>query len=139
MTILLICSKHFYNRIPEVQKALQAAGHTVLLPNCYDAPDTEARMAAAGEEAHRAFKAAMFRRSAETIAGADAVLVLNYDKETESGPLPRYIGGATFLEMYDAFRLGKRIYLLNPPPDGILADEIRGFGPRVLRGDMAAI
>lgn len=139
MTILLICSKHFYDRIPPVAATVRAAGHTVLLPNCYDAPMTEARMAAAGAEAHRAFKAAMFRRSAETIAGADAVLVLNYDKETEGGTLPRYIGGATFLEMYDAFRMGKRIYLLNPPPDGILADEIQGFGPQVLNGDLAAI
>ena len=40
----------------------------------------------------------------------DAVLVLNLDKEKNGEILKNYIGGATFLEMYDAFRLGKKIY-----------------------------
>lgn len=139
MKILLICSKRFYDRIPPVRAALSAAGHEVLLPNCYDAPDTEDRMRAEGEDAHRAFKAAMFRRSAVTIAEVDAVLVLNYDRVSAGACVANYIGGATFLEMYDAFRLDKKIFLLRPVPDGILRDEILGFGPVVLSEDLSKI
>lgn len=132
MRLLLICSKRFYDRIPSIQARLERAGHEVLLPNCYGDAGAEARAAAAGEEAHRHFKAAMFRRSAAVIAGVDGVLVLNYDRVTPQGVMPRYIGGATFLEMYDAFRLGRAIFLLYPPPEGILLDEIHGFAPRIV-------
>ncbi len=141
MKILLICSKRFYSQIPPIREALCRAGHEVLLPNCYETPGTEAAMAAQGEEAHRRFKAAMFRKSEATIAGVDAVLVLNLDRTDEkAGDVCRgYLGGATFLEMYDAFRLGKRIYLWQPAPDSILKDEICGFGPVILNRDLSGI
>ena len=69
----------------------------------------------------------------------DAVLVLNLDKEKNGKLLKNYIGGATFLEMYDAFRLGKKIYLYNDIPDGMLYDEIEGFGPIIINGDLDQI
>ena len=135
MKILLICSKAFYGELPSVQKELESRGHTVLLPNCFDDPGTEDRMRAQGPATHATFKGAMFRRSEEVIASVDAVLVMNFEKKG----IPNYIGGATFLEMYDAFRLGKKIFLLNDVPVGILADEIRGFAPVLLGGDLGRI
>lgn len=77
----------------------------------------------------------MFQRSEKIIEEHDAVLVLNYEKNGVSN----YIGGATFLEMYDAFRLGKKIYLYNDIPSGILYDEILGFSPIILEGDVGNI
>lgn len=65
----------------------------------------------------------------------DSVLVLNFDKNGKKN----YIGGATFLEMYDAFRLGKKIYMWNDIPHGILRDEIIGFNPIVINGDLEKI
>jgi hypothetical protein len=53
--------------------------------------------------------------------------------------MKNYIGGATFLEMYDAFRLGKKIYLYNDVPEGILKDEIVGFDPIVIDGDLEKV
>ena len=50
-----------------------------------------------------------------------------------------YIGGATFLEIYDAFRLGKKIYLYNDVPEGILYDEIQGFNPFIINADLSKI
>ena len=41
----------------------------------------------------------------------------------------RNIGEATFLEMYGAFRMGKKIYLYNDVPTGTLNDEILGSKP----------
>ena len=60
-----------------------------------------------------------------------------YEKEGEI--FKNYIGGATFLEMYDAFRLGKKIYLYNDIPNGMLFDEIEGFGPIIIKGDLNLI
>ena len=78
----------------------------------------------------------MFRKSEETISNMDAVLVLNYDKEKNGKVYKNYIGGATFLEMYDAFRFGKKIFLMNDIPEGMLFDEIEGFGPVVLKENL---
>ncbi len=69
----------------------------------------------------------------------DTVLVLNLDKEKNGKVFKNYIGGATFLEMYDAFRLGKKIYLYNNIPDGMLFDEIEGFDPIIINGDLNLI
>lgn len=135
MKIFLICSKRFYERIPDIERALKEAGHVLTLPNCYEDPTEEARYRAAGREAHATWKAGMFRESERIIEKNDAVLVLNFEKDG----MKNYIGGATFLEMYDAFRLKKKIYILNEIPEGMLRDEINGFEPIILGGDLSLI
>ena len=81
----------------------------------------------------------MFQQSDDTIKNMDAVLVLNYDKCKDGKIYKNYVGGATFLEMYDAFRLDKKIYLYNDIPTGMLFDEIQGFGPIIINGDLELI
>ena len=103
------------------------------MPNCYDAPETESKYR--GTSKHSSWKASMFKRSKETIEKMDAVLVLNYDKHNQKN----YIGGATFLEMYDAFCLNKKIYMLHDIPDGMLRDEIIGFNPTIIYEDLILI
>ena len=139
MKILIICSKKFYNKIPNIKDALESNGHEIYLPNCYNDPTTESRMWKLGAKQHQEFKAQMFRRSEETIAEMDAVLVLNFDKIQDGVILKNYIGGATFLEIYDAFRLGKEIYMYNEIPSGMLYDELQGFDPIVINGDINKI
>ena len=139
MRVLIICSKKFYSKIEEVKGVLESRNIEVFLPNCYDDPGTEDRMRELGREEHQKFKAQMYKQSEDTISEMDAVLVLNLDKEKNGEVLKNYIGGATFLEMYDAFRLGKKIYLYNDIPDGMLFDEIEGFGPIVINGDLDLI
>lgn len=133
MKIFIICSKVFYGVIPPIRTSLENMGYKVFLPNCYDDIEIEARYKEAGKYAE--FKAAMFRKSEETIKNVDSVLVIN---ETKNG-VDNYIGGATFLEMYEAFRLDKTIYLLNDIPCGILEDEIKGFSPIIINGDLKKI
>ena len=77
----------------------------------------------------------MLKHIVQVIASIDAVLVLNYTKNN----IDNYIGGATFLEMYDAFRLGKTIYMINDIPNGLLKDEIIGFNPIIINGDLDKI
>jgi len=135
MNIFLISSKHFYHKIHDIATRLKADGHILTMPNCYDDPTTEERMKSEGEQDHAKWKASMIRHSEDTIREQDAVLVLNFNK----GEQQNYIGGATFLEMYDAFRLGKKIFLYNEIPDGMLRDEIAGFQPIVIYGDLSRI
>ena len=139
MKILIICSKKFYSKIEEVKNILEKKNIEVFLPNCYDDPTAEQKAWDLGVEEHQKFKAKMYKQSEDTIKKMDAVLVLNLDKEKDSKILKNYIGGATFLEMYDAFRLGKKIYLYNDIPDGMLYDEIEGFGPIIINGDLDQI
>ena len=81
----------------------------------------------------------MYKQSEEVISNMDAVLVLNFDNEKDGFVYKNYLGGATFLEMYDAFRLGKKIYLYNDIPEGILYDEIVGFNPIMINGDISKV
>lgn len=139
MKILIICSKKFYDQIPLIKNYLEQNYHEIYLPNCYDDPTTESRMWQLGEKEHQEFKAKMYKQSEESISKMDAVLVLNFDKEKDGKVLKNYIGGATFLEIYDAFRLGKRIYFYNDIPDGILYDELHGFAPIIINGNLEKI
>ena len=139
MKILIICSKRFYDNIPNIKKELIKNDIEVFLPNCYDDPTKEERMCHLGKDKHQEFKAKMYKQSEDTIKNMDAVLVLNFDKNTEGKIEKNYIGGATFLEMYDAFRLNKKIYLYNDIPKGILYDEIEGFAPVIINGDLSKI
>lgn len=139
MKVLVICSKQFYPRIEEIKEVLGNRNIEVFLPNCYDDPETEKRMWKLGKKEHQEFKAAMYKQSENTIKNMDAVLVLNYDKNKDSKIYKNYIGGATFLEMYDAFRLKKKIFLMNEIPEGMLFDEIEGFNPIILNGNLELI
>jgi hypothetical protein len=135
MRVFIICSKFFYDKIPAIKAGLEANGHVVTLQNAYDDPKAEERFRALGPAIHAEWKASMLRQSAEIIERMDAVLVLNFEKNGT----PHYIGGATFIEMYDAFRLSKKIFLYNPIPEGILKDEILGFAPIIIAGDLQAL
>ena len=139
MKVFIICSKRFYSNIPNIKKELEKNKVEVFLPNCYDEPETEQKIWSLGKEEHQKFKAKMYKQSEETIKNIDAVLVLNFDKNTEDKIEKNYIGGATFLEIYDAFRLNKKIYLYNDIPKGILYDEIQGFAPIIINGDLSKL
>ena len=136
MKLLIICSKQFYSKIEGIKEILKNRNIDVFLPNCYNDPSTEERMWNLGKKKHQEFKAKMFKQSDDTIKNMDAVLVLNYDKCKDGKIYKNYVGGATFLEMYDAFRYGKKIFLINDIPEGILFDEIEGFNPIILKGNI---
>lgn len=136
MKVLIICSKKFYSKIEKIKNVLESRNIEVYLPNCYDAPKTEEKMWSLGREEHQKFKAKMYRQSENLIKEMDAVLVLNFDKDKDGKTYKNYIGGATFLEMYDAFRFDKKIYLYNDIPQGMLYDEIDGFNPIIIKGNL---
>lgn len=135
MKIWIICSKAFYPQIAPIQAYLENAGHQVTLPNSYDNPQQEMNAWSQSPEEHVRFKQKMFSLSRNAARNVDAALVLNYEKHG----LANYIGGATFLEIYDAFCAGKKIFLMNDIPEGILYDELQGMAPTVINGDLSLI
>ena len=135
MKIFIICSKVFYKNVEPIKEKLEEMGHVVELPNSYYEPDAEKKSWDLGQKEHAKFKLRMFKLSEEKIETIDAVLTLNFDKNGKKN----YIGGATFIEIYEAFMKNKKIYLYNDIPEGILYDEISGFSPIVINGNLDMI
>ncbi len=133
--IFLVCSKASYPRLGPIQKELEGRGWEVYIPFTHDRPEAESQWYAQGPEEHSRMKSQLFHRSRERILVMDAVLTLNFDKDGQ----PNYIGGSTFLELYEAFMAGKKIYLWNDIPQGLLYDEISAFSPTVIHGDVTLV
>ena len=135
MKIFICASKHFYNQIEPIKKVLENKGHVITLPNSYDNPMREEEMKKIGDIDHAKWKGEMIRLQKEKVNSNDAILVLNFEKNNQIN----YIGGATFLEIYMAFELGKKIFLYNPIPDNLLRDELLGMNPIIINGNLDLI
>jgi hypothetical protein len=135
MKIFICASKHNYKHIPKIKNELEAMGHSITLPNSFNDPFIELRIKKESKEKHIEIKQKLLKEQVIKIRDNDAIVVVNFDKKG----IKNYIGGATFLEMYKAFELGKKIYLINPIPEGILEDEIIGFNPIILENDLKRI
>jgi len=135
MKIMIICSKHHYPKIPEIKSRLELNGHEIKLPNSFDAPGKELEIKNLSKEEHIKWKGQMMRKDYDNISPQEAVLVLNLEKNGQQN----YIGGATFLEMYMAWHLNKKLFLYNPIPESMLKDEILGMNPTIINGDLTLI
>ena len=78
---------------------------------------------------------ALFKKSEEKIKSVDAVLCINLRKHN----VDNYIGGATFIEIYEAFKNNKKIFLYHDIPKGMLYDELAGFDPIIINEDLDLI
>ena len=106
MKIFIVCSKAFVKDLEPIKTYLEKNNFEVFLPHTYLHPEEEEETWQEGKESHAAFKARMFRLSRERIQEMDAILVLNKKKKG----IENYIGGSTFLEMYEAFMNNKKIF-----------------------------
>jgi hypothetical protein len=135
MKVFLCASKYNYDKVAPIKAALEAAGHVVTPPNSFEDPFKEEKLKKLSAEEHQKWKAGMMRLDKEKISRNDAILVLNFEKNGKSN----YIGGATFLEIYKAFDLGKKIFLYNPIPETNFKDEIVGMGAMIIHGDLSKV
>ena len=135
MKIMIISSKHFYHKIPEIKEELEKKGHIIMLPNSYDNPFKEEEMKTLSSEEHSNWKRNMMKLHEPKIKQNDAVLVLNFEKNNQ----PNYIGGATFMEVIKAWELEKKIFFYNPLPEGIFKDELLGVNPKIINQDLNEI
>ncbi len=135
MKIYICCSKHLYHHISTIKEELEKRGHIITLPNSYDNPLQEEKIKEQSKEAHIKFKSLMLKIQGEKVKQNEAVVILNFEKKGQQN----YIGGATFLEIFKAFELGKKIFLINPIPDNIFKDELIGMNPVILNKDLSKI
>ncbi len=135
MKIFICSSKHNYDKVLPIKEKLEMSGHIITLPNSFDAPMREEEMKKLSKQEHAKWKGEMLRLQVKKIQDVDALVIANYEKRGQ----PNYIGGATFLEIYKAWELGKKIFLINPIPQNILEDELRRFEPIILNGDLELV
>jgi len=135
MKIFIACSKYFYEKIKEIAKILENFGHEVSYPNSYDDPFAEERLKKMDAKEHIRWKSRMMAKDKENIEPQDSILVLNFEKKA----IPNYIGGATFLEIYKAWELGKKIFFYNPLPNCCFTDELKGMSPVIINRDLTRI
>lgn len=133
MKILIVTSKRFYDTVKPVSEELTKLGHEIIFPNCIN--NKNAEQEAINADISDKFKQTMFKESIAKIQTVDAILVLNYNTVLESA----YIGGATFLEIYEAWKAAKKIFILNPITNSSISTEIKGFNPIILDGDIKNI
>jgi len=126
--ILIISSNSFYREIPKVKEKLEAKGYKVYLTNSYK----KSIGWASSEKEHRSNTYNNLKANRRKIINIDAVLCLNLEKNG----IDNYIGGATFIKLYEAFMNKKKIFLWNPIPKGVLHGEILNFSPKIINGDL---
>ena len=139
MKIFIVCSTSFYNQIKPIQEELERKNYEVLLPNSYDESTTDHDYSNMTNEEYVSFFKKMYNLSRNKMSQVDAILVLNFDKVKNGIVYKNYIGASTFLEMYEAFMQNKKIFIYNDYPENMLYDEIKGFNPIILNGDLDKI
>jgi hypothetical protein len=140
MKIMICGSMSFAKEMVEVKEKLEELGHRAEIPcdtqKFIDDPDFTT------DDHERNYKHCIdndiIRKCFNIIAESDAVLVLNYPKNGVKG----YVGASGLMEIGLACHLGKKIFLLHPPPkpeEAKYAHEILIMQPVILNGDLGRI
>lgn len=136
MKIGIIGSMQFTEKMFETKNVLDSMGHEAFLTELH-----KALMGKTDEEKekiklHQKYNMDAIREFWREMQGADAVLVLNYDKKG----VKNYIGGNTLMEMGFAHVLNQKIFLLNPIPEiNFYKTEIEAMKPVIINGDLNLI
>lgn len=136
MKVYLAASHSFWDKLPEKKAELEALGHEVILPSAVEDPELEERTwQNDGQDAHAKLIRKLFQDSEELVSKCDAFYLLNYGKHG----IPGYVGGAALIELYIAHREYKKIFIENNIEKGPVYDEIMGFAPTFVHGDLSKI
>ncbi len=123
-------------KMVEVKKELEKAGHKVLLPrHTEEYAEMKTSDHIHNESVKNKVNNDLIRDYYNEIQKGDAILIVN---ENING-VENYIGGNTFLEMGFAHVLNKKIFLSNDIPEMGYKDEIVAMQPVVLSGDLNKI
>jgi len=136
MKIGIVSSMQFAERMIEIKNKLNEMGHEVFISKF-----TESMVGKSYEEKekmklHQKYNLDAIREFWKLMQGADALLVLNLDKND----VKNYIGGNTLMEIGFAHVLNQKIFLLNPIPNiSYYKTEIEAVKPLILNGDLSKI
>ncbi|OHA70932.1 MAG: hypothetical protein A3H01_00925 [Candidatus Wildermuthbacteria bacterium RIFCSPLOWO2_12_FULL_40_9] len=146
MRITICGSIAFYDEMQKIKQDLEVMGRKVQLPpeKVIDERGEEIsvkkyydirKMANDKENWVWDRKSEAIMNHFKKIEWADAILVLNYEKNG----VPGYIGGNTLMEIGLAFFLKKKIYFLNEIPELSYKEELLGVKSIVIGGDLNKI
>ncbi len=136
MRIGIIGSMQFTEKMLEAREQLTALGHdafvTSLAAPFVGKTDEEKETI----KLHQKNNCDAIREFWRMMQGAEAMLVLNYDKNG----VKNYIGGNTLMEIGFAHVLNQKIFLLNPIPKiPFYNTEIEAVKPVIINGDLSKI
>lgn len=136
MKIGISGSMQFTEKMIEVRDKLNSLDHeaftSVFTKDLIDKTDEEKEKI----KLHQKFNLDAIREFWKLMQGADAILVLNFDKNG----IKNYIGGNTLMEIGFAHVLNQKIYLWNPIPEiPYYKTEIEAVRPIIINGDLSKI
>ncbi len=136
MKIGIIGSMQFTNKMLEICDELKKLGHEGFLTDLHVAMIDKNEEEIEKIKIYQKNNKDAIRNFWRAMQGADAVLVLNFDKNG----IKNYIGGNTFLEMGFAHVLNQKIFILNPIPEiSYYKSEITAMKPIILNGELSKI
>ncbi len=136
MKIGIIGSMQFTDKMLEVKAKLQELGHDAFVTDLHKAMVGKTYDEIEKIKLHQKYNMDAIREFWNMMQGADAVLVLNYDKNG----IKNYVGGNTLMEIGFAHVLNQKVFMLNPIPEmPYCQTEIEAVKPIILNGDFSKI
>ena len=140
MKIVICASSTFRKEMVDFRNKLNQMGHQAIIHQIYEElvvgkmPELIGRIEKEHAKVKREYGFIKWYYNA--IVNSDGILVLNYDK----GGIKNYIGGNTLMEIGFAHVNDKKVFLLNPAPEGVsYKEEILAMIGVVLNGDLSRI
>src|SRR3989344_8699189 len=132
MKIGIIGSMQFTERMVEARDELIKQGHDAFVTNLASPFIWKTDEEKEEIKIHQKNNLEAIREFWKLMQGADAVLVMNFDKHG----IKNYIGGNTLMEFGFAHVLDQKIFLLNPIPEmSYCKSEIEAVKPIIIDGD----
>ncbi|MBC8214932.1 MAG: hypothetical protein H8E64_00240 [Candidatus Marinimicrobia bacterium] len=136
MKIGIIGSMQFTDKMLEVREKLRELGHDAFVTDLHKAMVGKTDDEIEKIKLHQKNNMDAIREFWNMMQGADAVLVLNYDKNG----IKNYVGGNTLMEIGFAHVLNQKIFMLNPIPEmSYCQTEIKAVKPIIFNGDFSKI
>ena len=136
MKIGIIGSMQFTDKMIEVRDKLHGLGHDAFVTDLHKAMVGKTDEEIEEIKLEQKYNQDAIREFWKMMQGADAVLVLNYDKNG----IKNYIGGNTLMEIGFAHVLNQKVFLLNPIPEMLYCkSEIEAVKPVIISGNLTKI
>lgn len=136
MKIGIISSMQNTEKMIEVRDKLMELGHDVFMSKFYKTLIGKSDEEIEEIKLHQKFNMDAIREFWRLMQDADAVLVLNLDKNG----IKNYVGGNTLMEIGFAHVLNQRIFMWNQIPDmPYCKTEIEAVKPVIINGNLSSI
>lgn len=136
MKIGIIGSMQFTEKMIEARDELIKRGHDAFLTNLASPFVGKTDEEKEAIKLHQKNHLDAIREFWRLMQGADAVLVMNFDKHG----IKNYVGGNTLMEIGFAHVLNQKVFLLNPIPEmPYCKSEIEAVKPIIINGDFSLI